>query len=451
MLMRLVLILNFIPLCLLLSACGKSTVDLREEILKAFDDPRQAGAPLPDTTKESDRGQGAIENIFIYVDGSQSQQGFANPAGSLIRTYNKVVNAVIDKSKVGWPGANTQIYKFGQGLVGSPITLPVIIHKSDFYNQPQTDLAAVIESFSLASAKPSLGIVITDGVQSVSKERGTLGRAINAINTWMQRGNIFGMMMYKSEFHGKAFSEISGREIGYYNNEHGDRPFYLLILAPREEEFEKFYNLLQGSNLAPDSLLLFPDLRAQSIAWARPVEQNMFELHHVDPTQEPKFFWLQKQSSARVSRIAFSFELQENKYWRSDPLRANINPLHVNVAAKRYFNIMKEWQAFGPPGVEFLTDSTSVNGKKIFVSITLKGFEENLQPGAIEAIRIRMRPRVDGVILPQWVYEVSTQDDTRLQNYNRTFNFDNFVRDIYSSYIEGLQTDLADFYIATMN
>ena len=447
-LIRFGLILGFILFGLLLSGCSTNPAGQRQEILKAFEADRLAAAPEAGAPTD----QPAIEKVFIYVDASASQKGFADPAGGLIHPYNKVVNAVINQSRAGWSGA--QIYKFGPRVLDElPITAPVDIHSRSFYNQPQTDLAAVIETFvKSSSAQRALGIIITDAVQSVSKERGTFGRAVRVINQWMQNGNVLGIMMYRSQYNDYPYSEIFGRTLDEPYS--GPRPFYLLVLAPSAAEFEKLYKLLEGSKFKPEQALLFPDLRAQAVTCdrrRRPTEKNILEYYTENLEKGTKFFSLKKNTSGQMARFSFWIDLQENNHWRSEPLRGDLVPIEVNVTAKRYHQVIKKWQSLGPPEVEFIMDSTNVDMRKVFISIKLERFQQSLQPGSKEAFEIRMRPRVDGFLLPEWIQEVSTSDDTRRENFKRTYNFDNLVRDIFSSYLAGSQTDLARFYIETMN
>lgn len=421
----------------------------RKVILEQFQDER--GTEISSKKMESSY-QNIIKNIHIFIDGSVSQIGFADINANLNENYNKVINAVIDKSIVGWSGCSSQIYKFGSAVFPTPITEPIQLHKKSFYNQPQTDLASVIEVFQRSieknkSLKSSIAIIITDGVQSVSTERGTLGRLNKAINKWIESENLFGVMMYKSNFNGPMFSETTQQIINQTFK--GMRPFYLLVLSPDLANFERLYLLLSGSNLKPEASLLFKNFKNKNITWvpkSQKKERNALVLHHSDLNQKPEFYWIQ-ESKGTVRKISFNIELEENKFWNNEPFRIDVLPFEIKLVGQRYHRMLSKHNWEDIIKTDYDIDSTKIEGNKIYFSLRFNSFSRNLQPGSVDIFRVIIRPYIDGLKLPDWVKSVSTIEDVKLENYSKTYNFENFIKNILSNYIVTGRMDIADFYI----
>lgn len=115
------------------------------------------------------------------------------------------------------------------------------------------------------------------------------------------------------------FSEVD-KAIGRQTYK-GERFYYIFVFLLNFEEFEKICILLYGSNLVPQSALVFREMKTTSIEWMsfrRKNEQKKIRRHHTENKTRHFFVWFQK-SFGNMLRLSFHIELEKKKYWHSNP------------------------------------------------------------------------------------------------------------------------------------
>jgi hypothetical protein len=200
------------------------------------------------------------KNQRVYIDASWSMGGFIGKTSSSGRTaFDEFIDAMPDVL----PGC--EVYKYGQaGKWGQSVEdLRQITTKAEFdakLHEPATYQLTFNPDDALfkqlvSQKEPELSIILTDGVES--DDKGQVNTVVvDAIRSWMNEGNIFAILMMKSRFSGKFYSESQRRMIGNVTAE--ERPFFAFILAPSRREFDDLAEKVKR-RFAQVKVMLFSD------------------------------------------------------------------------------------------------------------------------------------------------------------------------------------------------
>jgi hypothetical protein len=199
-----------------------------------------------------------IEESRIYIDATISMTGFAN--------QNSTFDELLDDLGNVMPGA--QVYKYGQKGNTPPEDISALvkragfgleIHRPSFYDLTYNPDDRLID-FLATEDLPVRSVLITDGVYS-EQAGSTAPPVVEAIRKWMGRGRIFGILIFRSAFNGKFYSErVRGMQPAMPVS---DRPFYAFVFSPTEQGFREVQEKLQR-HFRDVQVILFTDNAAET-------------------------------------------------------------------------------------------------------------------------------------------------------------------------------------------
>lgn len=192
----------------------------------------------------------------VYVDSSLSMQGFIGESGK-----RSIFDEFLDAMPDVMPGC--EVFRYGdssspepQNQITTRVQFDHQLHNRSLYTREFNPDAVLINSLT-QDQEPALSIVITDGVESDSQ--GQVNTAVvNSIRSWMNRGGIFAILVMKSKFSGKFYSERQRRMLNG-NVEIPARPFYALVFSPSMRDFEDLQDKLRRRFPELKSLLFSDD------------------------------------------------------------------------------------------------------------------------------------------------------------------------------------------------
>ena len=225
--------------------------------------PRNVSAPqLPAAKARSDAA--SAPQLVVYLDNSKSMKGYVGKAGSEttfsrtlqeLRNFVTLVNPPLD---VLVRRVDTSV---GQPLNNTVLSTASVDNKEGFTGN-DTDLAGAFDTFRQSldgkegAPPPRFHVLITDGVQSASKERADLACTTGSdqlcvrrrISDLLNAGWGGCVIALRSEFHGDIYSEVNRAahlpSVVPYESDENDpqslRPFYLYVFSPDRNALEPF-------------------------------------------------------------------------------------------------------------------------------------------------------------------------------------------------------------------
>lgn len=249
---------------------AQASRDLAASITKSLN-TRNEGAPA----------DAKIEESRIYIDATISMTGFAN--------QNSTYDDLLDELGNAMPGA--QVYKYGQSGNTPPEDVSALIkragfgleiHRPGFYDLTYNPDDRLID-FLAAEDRSVRSVLITDGVYS-EQAGSTAPPVVEAIRKWMGRGRTFGILIFRSAFKGKFYSERVRRMQSAIPV--SDRPFYAFVFSPTEQGFREVQEKLQRhfketqvilfSNKAAETTLTLPSNARASYAKKTPPDTDYY-------------------------------------------------------------------------------------------------------------------------------------------------------------------------------
>jgi hypothetical protein len=183
----------------------------------------------------------------VYVDSSLSMQGFVGEGSAGGRS---TFDEFLDSMPGVMPGC--EVFRYGNSAsseeqspkiedVTTRVQFDHDLHDRNLYRRGFNPDDVLISGLS-AQKEPTLSILITDGVESDSK--GQVNTAVvSSIRNWMNHGGTFAILVMKSKFSGKLYSEQQRRMLE--NKEVDARPFYAFVLSPSVRDFEDLQEKLK--------------------------------------------------------------------------------------------------------------------------------------------------------------------------------------------------------------
>lgn len=237
-------ILVALILTLLITACQKSNVarasrDLASNITKTRTPNDSPGD-----------GVGPIVESRVYIDSSLSMKGFVNADN------HTTFDELLDEIGNVLPGC--RLYKYGQPTDRAPENLSDLftqvgfsreIHTADFYNLAYNPDDRLIDSLT-RDDRAVLSVLITDGVYS-EPQGSTSPPVVDAIQRWMQRGRVLGILTLNSSFNGPFYTERRRAMLPAFSVP--SRPFYAFVFGPTDAAFIELEEKLRAR---------FPNIRS---------------------------------------------------------------------------------------------------------------------------------------------------------------------------------------------
>lgn len=198
-------------------------------------------APSPVAPAATPQNASAAVESRVYLDASESMRGFAAPGEN-----NQFVKLL---ETIGYALPGCRLFKYGISTrAGSRAeasdvnkienNLSEIRFSKDLGNESFYNLGNnpddVLFNHLANEEKPVRSVLITDGVYS-SPNAELQSETVKAIENWMRRGRFFGILIFRSPFAGKLWSENKRVWIEDVNVD--KRPFYAFVFSPDEKGF----------------------------------------------------------------------------------------------------------------------------------------------------------------------------------------------------------------------
>ena len=380
---------------------------------------RDLAASIVNTrTPDGSQGNSAMPIVErrVYIDSSLSMKGFVNAEN------HTTFDELLDEIGNVLPGC--RLYKYGASG-RPPETLSALftqvgfdreIHTSNFYNLAYNPDDRLIDSFT-SDDRPVLSVLITDGVYS-EPEASTSPPVVDAIQRWMQRGRVLGILAFTSSFNGPFYSERRRAMLPTFSVP--SRPFYAFIFSPTEKAFRDLEEKLRPR---------FPDMRSilfsnEVVSIKVNVTNGTKGLYSSKSPPESPFYWrmydpdLFAQSTASLN---YSIKYSISPNYPASQFKTELTPDYYRWEQSKF----KRLEA-GPPApfkYEPVSDSAAGSEEPASSSfvVTLPkdlsadyGFYDLKITSSVKSLR------------PE-IINLSTRDDSIRENANKTYRFFEFI------------------------
>lgn len=361
----------------------------------------------------------------VYVDSSLSMQGFIGESGG-----RSVFDEFLDAMPDVMPGC--EVFRYGESASPAPATLKIdqITTKVQFDHQLH-DRSLYTRKFNpddvlinglVEDQEPALSIVITDGVESDSQ--GQVNTAVvNSIRSWMNGGRIFAILVMKSRFSGKFYSERQRRIL----NEKAEiqaRPFYALVFSSSMRDFEDLQDKLRRRFPELKSLLFSDD--AITCQAEIPVD-SVAGYAQESPPDKP-YYWqmltAQDLPSDAENQITYHFSYNIKSTYPA-------GLLGIRTQSKLYrWNPSEQFDAEGTvsqtqPAVESANVDLTGNGKTQVFNLRPHPV---FQQAALDDYRFySIEQSVYIKEIDRDIVELSTPDDSEASTGGRTYRFQELI------------------------
>jgi hypothetical protein len=204
---------------------------------------RNLAARLSSVTDRSpDPPRSDIDEQRVYLDASISMKGFVN------EKKHSPFDDFIEEIGDDLPGC--KLYKYGQKGSDAPkssselielTTFGLELHRPGFYSLSYNPDDRLINELAKED-RSVLSVLISDGVYSEPKGS-TTPPVVEAISSWISRGRVFGILIFRSSFSGPFYSERLRTVLPTLSV--ASRPFYAFVFSPTERGFRELQGKLQ--------------------------------------------------------------------------------------------------------------------------------------------------------------------------------------------------------------
>lgn len=356
--------------------------------------------------------------VDMYVDGSQSMAGFT--AGRVATLFDEVLD------KITFTVGIDSLYRFGQYPGGFFERFPASsqMRQTEFYdrtNNPDQQLFSRI----LADTTGRAFLYITDGVLS---DQGGLNQAsvVNQLTSHLARGGGIGLLVFRSAFRGRAWSEQNKAWIGEADVE--ARPFYLFLIAPSEASLDILFTRLGSLRLSADHLYRF-DRAAVSCA---PLLAKKMPTEYAVPKRH--WYWVpldELEKQQREHMLTYSCDVEEDFPLTGFQADLKSTLYTWDLSAKR-FRPSPETAA----SVRLAVSSDKTDSSEHKSEATVTTFFD-LPAGRFHFLHVRaasplghLRPELDSL---------STDSDATLEAFTRTYRLGWLVEELAHHQLQGPQ------------
>jgi hypothetical protein len=232
----------------LCSGCGKDVVQVSRGLASSLTPPPTPAPPAV---------AGRSEIRRVYIDASESMEGFASASAST--PYAKLIEGL------GYDLDGAVVYKYGQEGRQEVRGVDQLVTKSQFgrdlispgfYDRDFNPDALLITHLA-GEEQLAFSVLITDGVYSVQGGNNS-SQVVEAIGKWLDRGGAFGIFALKSPFRGNVYAER--RPVTVPNVSVSARPFYAFVFSPTVKELRNLEEKLRARSLDMLSFVLADDV-----------------------------------------------------------------------------------------------------------------------------------------------------------------------------------------------
>jgi hypothetical protein len=210
---------------------------------------------------------GSIENYRLYVDASESMAGFAGQGDE--SDFGRLLGSLDTFTEY-------QVFKYGYPKHSKVLTVDRTtqdLTRKEAYQFEYNPDNELIEKRILNDGEKTLSVIITDGVYS-EPDQGRPKPVVEAIKQWIEKGHTLGILVFKSRFRGKFWSERQRNWLGCggkvnklpcqgYVHDIAQRPFYAFVFSPTLEGFKELQGRLKRKFPSPsymDSFVFADDM-----------------------------------------------------------------------------------------------------------------------------------------------------------------------------------------------
>ena len=237
---------------------------------------------VPDRSPDPTRSD--IDEQRVYLDASISMKGFVNEKKH--SPFDDLIEGIGDDL----PGC--KLYKYGQRGSEAPkssaelielTTFGLELHRPGFYSLSYNPDDRLIGELAKED-RSVLSVLISDGVYSEPKGS-TTPPVVEAITSWINRGRVFGILVFKSSFNGPFYSERLRTILPTLSV--SSRPFYAFVFSPTERGFRELEGKLRRRFPTIQSIL-FSD---ESVSCSVDLDEHIKGIYSFAKPPSVPYYW----------------------------------------------------------------------------------------------------------------------------------------------------------------
>lgn len=383
-----------------------------------------------------------LDQVQIFLDGSGSMTGFIKSGTDRIgnTSYCNVLRAL--DSYLRGKAENVVYHKFGEEVVPI-VNCDTAIRNPSFYSDQDTRLAQLISNLSREDSEnlPRAFLIVTDGIQSTPDSE-DYKEIISGLSNWLSRGFYFEILAFRSQFHGKVYSELQGGKfLGSYNSDdYGKRPFYVYILSPVKDYGKQ---LVSGLHSYPEVsfgpyINLTPELfDSPEIGFEVPDHDNPLCGYYTTPTIK-YLSWKKRRETSLIGnfRTIIYPRLKEDQHFV-------VTEQGITCDGETRIFESNEKLPFSDLSLVKVSAKKRGDLTALVCDFTLK----EQKNGKWVIYRVILKPGDGTIRPPQWVRDFSSRTDFALEDFSKTLYFQEFITSIMLN--PAFQKEaLAVFYLA---
>ncbi|MBF0567679.1 MAG: hypothetical protein HQK95_02310 [Nitrospirae bacterium] len=382
--------------------------------------------------------QKGTPGLFLFVDATQSMTGFVDDHNS---TYSKFIrnnlHTLADSNRPA------KFFSFGDKIdnITDNNFIWVSINK-EFYQQSNTLLSEPLKK--VLDKSPSSFVIISDMV--ISTERGKRNAEIDMIGEQImklsQNGYSFTLIGIKSQFNGDAYSEILRSTIKQSNDENqlfeGARPFYLLVGYRKGSEPKNLPN--------PPEKIKFIDNAALPTFSTPPgfIDSGFNFLKECDKkANDSSAYVVSWKEDKTINKANFSLTIE------TIANETAIDNITIETAVLRTQTDEKIADIHVVMSKDDKKHKTKLEieiPRKLLKTVTNNDNTSNCKTKDYSYYAIDLMMKNENIKIDKWVGEWSTQDDSNIASFTKTFGLEDIVSIISDGIVKPLR-----FYLIIEN
>jgi len=359
---------------------------------------------FPDS-KSNDFRDDRPKRIHIFVDNSESMQGFINSPNS--NYINEIRNIV---TKLGQPELYFYLFSNDVKPLGENLNNTMkILGNPSTYKGKHTRFDRLFEFIQRSDLLSDINLVISDGIHS---ENSPLSHTVltNFIRDWIQN-NYFGFLGFMSSFNGTIFP-VNKCNTLHYN---GNRPFYLFIFSPHKlTQYIKKEVLINS-----EEVIHAVNGKIETVNILKINEEIGIEESFLESPQNLYF-----EINDKTEKISLDIDIKSNdlRYWDFDSFQSELLLKTVDVF---YLN--------NKDSIATL-DSSIIENHKTYLckkdnnNLQIKLEFQPSQSEKLQVYRLALTP-----LIPSWISRWATDNDCLIKNADKTFYLSKFFENVLSS------------------
>jgi hypothetical protein len=374
-----------------------------------------------DVSRPSGNGVTRSSETVLYIDASGSMAGFAGCNAGPTQ-----FDIILDRLTTDL--SLTTARRFGQASRGGNALIDVVrldqsVHCPTFYNLIQNPDFLLFRQIG-ADTVPRTHIYLTDGVLSAEGGQNQ-GATMEVLRQWVSGGGSLAILAFRSRFAGNAWSEQRQEMIGSASVP--NRPFYALVFAPSENGIDRILSALSPAVLTEAVVMRFAAERITCSVAQGPIAVT-------SQAASPLWFMLPPSVQQRMTNSPEAIAEYRCRIPPQYPVATIVPALEASY--RRWSGTAFEPAPSLPSGTSFAADSLAhaPGGSTARITSTF-GFDQLTRFG-FYTVALQATP---GMLRPD-VQALSTDDDSRLENFDKTYRFSWLVDQLARAQILGTRS-----------